>query len=74
MFEKIRKIIAEQFDVDEEKITLDTDIIEDIGADSLDVVELITTLEEDYDIMVGEEDISGLTTVRQMVEFVENRI
>ena len=71
MFEKIRKIIAEQFELSEDEITLDTNIMEDIGADSLDVVELITTLEDTFGIVVADEDLSNLTTVRQVVEFAE---
>jgi acyl carrier protein len=72
MFEKIRSIIASQFELDEETITPDTNIIDDIGADSLDVVELITTLEEEFGIIAGDDDISGLVTVHQIVEFVES--
>lgn len=71
MFEKIRKIIAEQFELSEDEITLDTNIMEDIGADSLDIVELITTLEDTFGVVVADEDLGNLTTVRQVVEFAE---
>ena len=69
--EKVRKMLSEQLDVDEEKITLSTNIADDLGADSLDVVEMIMTLEDEYGISVSDEDARELSTVGQVVDFIE---
>ena len=74
MFEKIRKLLARQMEIDESEITMETNTIEDLGADSLDVVELIMSREEEYGIFISDEDAKDLFTVRQVVEFLENRI
>lgn len=71
IFEKIKSIIAEQITVDEEEITLDTSFIDGLGADSLDLVELMITLEEEFGIMIPEEDIDKISTVGDAVEYIE---
>jgi len=71
MFEKVREIIAAQLNVDEEKITMDTSLVEDLKADSLDVVEMIMDLEEAYNIEIPDEDLPKVTTVREIVEYIE---
>lgn len=70
-FEKIRALLAEQFDVDEDTITMETNIEDDLGADSLDVVDLIMSLEDEFDIEVPEEDVEKLRTVASVVKFIE---
>lgn len=74
VFEKIRKILAEQFDVDEDSITNDTNIQEDLGADSLDVVDLIMTLEDEFEFEVPDHEVENIKTVGALVTFVENNI
>jgi len=74
VFERIRGILAEQFDVEKESITLETSIQEDLGADSLDVVELIGLLEEEFDFEIPDEDVESLKTVDALVTFVEDNI
>ncbi len=71
MFEKVRAMLAKQLNLPAEKITPESDIIKDLGADSLDVVELLISLEDDYGISIPEEDIAGVKTVRDIVDMIE---
>ena len=71
IFEKLREVLADQLEIDEEKITMDTHIVNDLGADSLDVVELLMSLEDEYDVTITDDAVRELYTVREVVEFVE---
>jgi len=71
IFDKIKEILATQLDIDEEKITEDTNIAEDLGADSLDVVELMMTVEEQFGLSVDSDDIATLKTVGDIVKYIE---
>jgi acyl carrier protein len=71
IFEKVQAALASQFEMDPETITLDTNLIDDIGADSLDVVELIMSLEDEFGIAISDEDAAQLYTVRRIVEYLE---
>lgn len=71
-FEKIREVLVAQFGVDESAITLKTSIIDDLGADSLDVVELIMAIEEAFDIEIPDEVAEGIVTVSDAVEYLKN--
>ena len=62
VFEKVRTILCDQLDADEDSITMDTDLVEDLGADSLDVVDLVMSLEEEFDIEIPDEDAEGIRT------------
>ena len=62
MFEKVRDMLAEALNISAEKITMDSNVIEDLGADSLDMVELLSRLEDEEGITIPEEDLDGLTT------------
>ena len=64
-------MLAKQLNLPAEKITLESDIIKDLGADSLDVVELLISLEDDYGISIPEEDIAGVKTVKDIVDMIE---
>ena len=68
---KVREILAEQLDIDIDSITENTDIAEDLGADSLDVVELMITIEEEYGITVDEEQVRGFVTVGDVAAYIE---
>ncbi len=70
-FEQVRDALAQQFEVDPESITPDTNLIDDLGADSLDVVELIMSLEDMYGISITDEDAAQLYTVRRIVEYLD---
>ena len=72
MIEEIIKIIAKQLKADVNDITPDTDIIDDLGADSLDVVELLMTIEDKYGITVPDDEVQNLRTIRLMSEYIEN--
>jgi len=72
MFEKVQDVIAEELDVAKEDITMDASILNDLGADSLDVVELIMSLEEAFDIEVSDEKAQSLKTVRDVIEYIES--
>ncbi|OTA41419.1 MAG: acyl carrier protein [Symbiobacterium thermophilum] len=63
IFEKVKAIIVDQLSVEEEEVTMEASFIEDLGADSLDIVELIMALEEEFDLEVPDEDAEKLTTV-----------
>ena len=71
IFEKVREIICEQFDVDEESATLDTDIREDLDADSLDMVDLVMSFEDEFKIEVPDSAIETVKTVGDIVKFIE---
>ena len=71
IFEKVREIICEQFDVDEESVTLDTDIREDLDADSLDMVDLVMSCEDEFKIEVPDSAIETVKTVDDIVKFIE---
>ena len=71
VLEKVKAILAEQFDVDEDKITADTDLQEDLGADSLDVVDLLMSIEDEFDVEVHDEEIENIKTVGTLVSYIE---
>ena len=71
IFDNVRNALAEQFEVDAESITMETSLIDDLGADSLDVVELIMSLEDLYGIIISDEDAAQLYTVGRIVEYLE---
>ena len=72
MFEQIREELAKQFKRDKESITLETTLSEDLRADSLDVMELLMTMEDNYGVVVTDEDIINFQTVGDIVEYVES--
>ena len=74
LFEKVRDILAEQLEIDPETITLDTNIVDDLDADSLDFVEMITSIEDEFNIVVTDEKVGDYKTVRQVVEFLETLV
>jgi acyl carrier protein len=73
MLEQIVDIISKQLRKETEEITPEMSIMEDLGADSLDIVELLMALEEEFGITVPDEDVPNLKTVRDIVEYVESR-
>jgi acyl carrier protein len=74
VFDRIREYLAEQLDVAPGKITMESDIVEDFGADSLDVIDMITTLSDEYGIDIPDEDIETFHTIGDVVHYVEDRI
>ena len=74
VFEKVREILCDQLDLDPEDITLDTDIIDDLGADSLDLVDFVMSLEEEFDKEIPDEDIENIKTIGDVVSYIENSL
>lgn len=68
--ERVIDIVAEQLGVDKEKVTPDTSFVNDLGADSLDTVELVMELEEEFDINIPDEEAEKIQTVGQAIEFI----
>lgn len=74
MFEKVREMLAEALNISADKITLESNVIEDLGADSLDMVELLSRLEDEEGVTIPEEDLDGMTTVGDIVRELEKII
>ena len=73
-FEKLKKIIAEVLNVDEDEITMDTTFVDDLGADSLDVFQIIMGIEEEVDIEIENEEAEKIVTVSDAVEQIKNAL
>ena len=71
VLEKVKAILSEQFDVEEDSITPDTNLSEDLEADSLDVVDLLMSIEYEFEIEVPDEEIENIKTVDQLVKYIE---
>ncbi len=71
IFERIKEMIVEELNVPEEKITLEARLAEDLGADSIDAVELIMNIEDEFNVQVSDEDAQGIKTVGDLVKYVE---
>ncbi len=72
IFEEVKSIIVEQLGIEEEKVTMEASFIDDLGADSLDIVELVMALEEKYDTEIADEVAEKMTTVKDVVEYISN--
>ena len=73
MLEKMKEIIAEQLGVEEDEITLDTSFKEDLGADSLDLFELVMALEDEYSVDIPSEELQELTTVGAVIDYLKTK-
>ena len=71
--EQIKKILAEQFSMNEDDITMDTSFTEDIGADSLDLVELVMALEQEFDIEIDDDQVENIKTVGDAVRYIKDK-
>ncbi len=71
MFEKVSKMLAEQLKIDIEKITPEAEVVKDLGADSLDIVELMMALEDEYGVTLPEAEVEGVKTVGDIVSMLE---
>ena len=71
IFEKIRKLLAEQINISQDEIKMESDIIEDLGADSLDVVEMLMAVETEFDVTVPDEVAMEMKTIGDVVSFIE---
>lgn len=71
VFEKVRDILVDQLDVDEDTVTMDASITADLGADSLDVVDLVMSLEEEFECEIPDDEIENIKTVGDVVKYIE---
>ena len=72
VFEKVREILGDQLDVDEDAVTMEASIQNDLGADSLDIVDLVMSLEEEFDCEIPDEEIENIKTVGDIVKYIED--
>lgn len=72
VFEKVRSIIAEQLDIDPESITYDSSITDDLGADSLDVVDLVMCFEDEFGVEIPDDAVETIRTVSDIVKYIED--
>lgn len=72
VFEKLKDIVVDQLDVDADKVTMSASITEDLGADSLDLVDLVMSLEEEFDIEIPDEAVENIKTIGDIVKFIED--
>ena len=70
--ERVRETVVEQLGVKEEEVTLDASFVDDLGADSLDTVELVMALEETFETEIPDEDAEGILTVSDAIKYIEN--
>ena len=70
--QRVKKIVAEQLGVDEEEVTPDASFVDDLGADSLDTVELVMALEEEFETEIPDEEAEKITTVQQAIDYVKS--
>ena len=72
-FDKVKKVVVDQLDVSEDEVTPQASFVEDLGADSLDVVELIMGLEEEFDVEIPDEDAEKIATVQDAVTYIDSK-
>lgn len=72
VFEKLQKIIAEQLEININDITLDSNIVDDLGADSLDIVDLVMSVEDEFELEIPDEALEKISTVDDMVKYIED--
>lgn len=72
IFEKIKELLAEQLDASADDMSMDTDIANDLGADSLDVVELLMAIEDEFDVEVPDDKIEVIKTIGDLVKYIED--
>jgi acyl carrier protein len=74
VFEKVRKILSDQLEIDEDSITMDSDLVEDLKADSLAIVELIMDLEQEFDLDIPDDELPKVGTVKDVVTYIEKNV
>lgn len=74
VFEKVKEILCDQLDINPEEVTLDSNLVDDFGADSLDLVDFVMTLEDEFDKEIPDEEIDNIKTVGDVVSYIENSL
>ena len=72
VFEKVRDILVEQLDVEEEKVSMEASIMDDLGADSLDIVDLVMSLEHEFGVEIPDDQVENIKTVGDIVKYIED--
>lgn len=72
-FEKVQALIAQQFSIEAEKVTMESDLVKDLGADSLDIADMIMTLEDEFGVTVPDEMANDFLVVGKIVEFIDSQ-
>ncbi len=71
VFEKVRDILCDQLDLEQDEVTMTSNIVENLGADSLDMVDLVMSIEDEFELEVADEDVEGIKTVGDIVRYIE---
>ena len=74
IFEKVKNVIVEQLGIDEANVRMESSFLDDLGADSLDIVEFIMALEEEFGLEIPDEDVEKIVTVKDVVEYISENI
>ena len=74
LYERVKKIICEQLDVEDEDVKPESSFVDDLGADSLDTVELVMALEEEFSVEIPDEDAEKITTVQNAIDYIKERM
>ena len=72
IFDKVKEILMDQLDVEEEKVTMEASIVDDLGADSLDLVDMVMSLEEEFDVEIHDDQVENIKTVGDIVKYIED--
>ncbi len=74
VFEKVRVILCDQLDLEEDQVTMESSIIDDLGADSLDIVDMVMSFEEEFDIEFPDDQVESVKTVGDIVKYIEETV
>lgn len=72
VLEKVKALLSDQFDVEEDEITAESNLADDLGADSLDVVDLLMSIEDEFEVEIPDSEVENLKTVGNLVSYIEN--
>ena len=72
IFDKVKEILMDQLDVEEEKVTMEASIVDDLGADSLDLGDMVMSLEEEFDVEIPDDQVENIKTVGDIVKYIED--
>ena len=74
VFEKVREILCDQLDIEEDQVTMESSIVDDLGADSLDIVDLVMSIEDEFDLEFPDEAVENVKTVGDVVKYLEEHV
>ena len=74
IFDKVKDILVDQLDCEEDKVTMEASITDDLGADSLDIVDLVMSLEEEFEVEIPDDQVENIKTVGDIVKYIEDKV